>query len=72
MSTPYEQRRQRARQRLTDALEPQNDAEHGVVNYVADIAPSQLGRLIRMIERVAKRARAEGYEYGWTEAGGVR
>ena len=67
MSIEYEQRRQRARQRLADALEPNTDAERGSVNYVADIAPSQLGNLIGMIERVAKAARAEGYDRGFAE-----
>jgi hypothetical protein len=67
VTTEYEQRRQRARQRLASALDPQTDAERGTVNYVADVAPNQLGVLIGMIDRVAKAARAEGYDRGWHE-----
>ena len=72
MSTPYEQRRARARARLASALEPQTDAERGACNYIADVATSQLGLLFGMIERNAKAARAEGYDAGYAEAGGVQ
>jgi hypothetical protein len=61
-----------ARERLRDALDPQTDAERATVVYLAATMKRQVSTLIGMVERATSRARAEGYERGWTEAGGVQ
>ena len=61
------------RDRLYDALGASNAAEGEVVRYVTRALPIEAAELLAdMAEREVKRATAEGYEKGWTEAGGVQ
>jgi hypothetical protein len=62
-----------ARDRLYDALGARNAAEGEVVRYMTRALPIEAVELLAtMAEREIKRATAEGYDRGWTEAGGAR
>ena len=61
------------RDRLYDALGASNAQEGEVVRYITRALPIEAAELLAdMAERETKRATAEGYEKGWTEAGGVQ
>jgi hypothetical protein len=68
-----EQRRtDAARERLRAALDPQSDTERLTVEHLAVTMPRQASTLLAMVNRAIARATADGYERGWSEAGGVQ
>jgi len=61
------------RDRLYETLGASNAHEGEVVRYLTRALPIEAAELLAdMAEREVKRATAEGYERGWTEAGGVQ
>ena len=66
----YQQRIETARERVRAVLAPESGPEKSIVDWLGKWDLPTLDLIATMVERAVARARAEGYDKGYGEAGG--
>lgn len=66
----YEERMEAAQERVRAVLAPESGPEKSIVDWLGKWDLPTLDLITTMAERAVARARAEGYDKGYDEAGG--